>query len=396
MFPKDFKSFSSGLALWLLAFAVLACAAGGVLIYKNLLPGLGFLRRVEVEAPGERPGISESREGSRLRAEPFIPPIVSGETNALPTARPFVPRLVSGATNPVPTAGPFVPAMGSGETNADQNAAPFVPKIAAATPGPDGRTVEPPKAPAFVPSIGTGAENTFRQAGPVVPAITPGPAASATPAPAPPEVVSALPPSDPYQDRIAAAVKTFMSGDRSGARDLLEGIDLVKANSAPAWEMAGQLKEFDGDKKAAEDLYTRGIGLSPTGGLFYRRAVLRRTAGELPKALEDMERAVNMTADNPVFSNDRILLLIQMGRKEQAGSEMKVLSDRGGDSSGWAFGFCGMALERGDYGLAAKLLTLAKRSVPPEVFEEMLRNPVISRHQSRPEIMPFFFSNIHP
>lgn len=392
MFFKDFHSFPRTVALGFLAFALLAGVVVGGLVYKKRLPGLGLLRRAAAEVAGERP--SHADPGSRLRTELFIPPITSGETNSAPIAEPFVPRLAVNATNTAPTSRPFVPVVGPGATNTVQNAVPFVPKIA--EPDATGHTVEPSKAPAFVPPIRTGGTNSFPQAGPVVPAITPSPAASATPVPAPPKVVSALPPVDPYQDRIAAAVKTFMSGDRSGARDLLDGIDLVKANSAPAWEMAGQLKEFDGDRKAAEDLYTRGIGLSPTGGLFYRRAVLRRTAGELPKALEDMERAVNMTPDNPVFSNDRILLLIQMGRKEQAGSEMKALSDRGGDSSGWVFGFCGMALEKGDYGQAAKLLGLAKRSVPPEVFEEMLRNPVISRQQSRPEIMPFFFSNIHP
>ena len=100
--------------------------------------------------------------------------------------------------------------------------------------------------------------------------------------------------------------------------------------------------------------------------------------------------------ENPVFSNERILLLIQMGRKAQAGAEMKALSDRGGEADGWIFGFCGMALEKGDCGQAKNLLGIGKRTVAPEVFEQMLKNPVISRHQSRPEIMPFFFSNIRP
>ena len=58
--------------------------------------------------------------------------------------------------------------------------------------------------------------------------------------------------------------------------------------------------------------------------------------------------------------------------------------------------FCGMALEKGDYGQARNLLGIGKRTVAPEVFEQMLKNPVISRHESRPEIMPFFFSNIRP
>ena len=55
-----------------------------------------------------------------------------------------------------------------------------------------------------------------------------------------------------------------------------------------------------------------------------------------------------------------------------------------------------MELEKGDYGQAANLLGLGKRAVAPEVFEQMLKNPVISRHQSRPEIMGFFFSNLPP
>jgi hypothetical protein len=389
-----FKNFPRGLALWLLVFALLVAASVAVAAYKKRLPGLGFLRKDKALASAAGPGIAAAGERSRVRTEPFVPPIGSAETNAAPATWPFVPRLVPGETNAGPTAGPFVPAMARGATNTDQKSAPFVPKIAAAIPGPDGRTAEPARALAFVPPIGTGAATTFLQAGPVVPAITPVPAASATPSRA--QVVPALPPSDPYQKRIAAAVKIFMSGDRSGARDLLSGVDLVKANSAPAWELAGLLKEFEGDNKAAEDYYTRGIGLTPTGGLFYRRAVLRRTAGNFPQALEDMDRAEKMMPENPVFSNDRILLLIQMGRKAQAGSEMKALSDRGGEADGWIFGFCGMALEKSDYGQARNLLGIGKRTVAPEVFEQMLKNPVISRHQSRPEIMPFFFSNIRP
>ena len=386
-----FKNFPGRLAVLLLPFALLVAVLVGVAAYKKRLPGLGFLRK---PAPAAGPSIPGAGERPWFRTEPFVPPIGSAETNAAPTTGPFVPRLVPGETNAVPTAGPFVPAMARGATNTDQKAAPFVPKIAALIPGPDGRTAEPPRAPAFVPPIGTGAATTFLQAGPVVPAITPVPAASATPARA--QVVPALPLSDPYQKRIAAAVKIFMSGDRPGARDLLSGVDLVKANSAPAWELAGLLKEFEGDNKAAEDYYTRGIGLTPTGGLFYRRAVLRRTAGNFPQSLEDMDRAEKMMPENPVFSNDRILLLIQMGRKAQAGAEMKALSDRGGEADGWIFGFCGMALEKGDCGQAKNLLGIGKRTVAPEVFEQMLKNPVISRHQSRPEIMPFFFSNIRP
>ena len=355
----------SGLGWWLVLLVVGGAAV--VIGYSTGLPGLA---------------------GRRKEPPVAVNPAVAEEK---PTTAPFVPAIGKDATNSAPIAGPVVPAIVPGAA-AGPKSGPFGPAISAAAPGPDGKP-----AAAFVPAIGAGATNSAPNAGPVVPPIS---AETAVPSATPAALASPTPRpvviSDDSQNRIKAAVVAYMSGDRQAARDLLAGIDLIKAGSAPAWELAGLLKEFDGDRKAAGDYYSRGIALTPTAGLYYRRAVLRRTAEDFPRALEDMDRAVDMASENLAFTNDRLLLLIQMGRKAQAGSEMKALSDCGGASSRWMFGFCGMALEKGDYRQAANLLANGKKTVPPEVFEQMLKNPVISRHQSRPELMRFFFTNLPP
>ena len=367
------KKILSGRGWWLVLLVVGGVAV--VIVYSIGLPG---------------------REGRRKIPTVTVNPAVE-EGN--PPPAPFVPAIGKDATNSALTAVPFVPAIVPGAA-ANPKARPFVPAISAASPGPDGKPAAVPPTAAFVPAIGAGATNSAPTTGPFVPAISAETAAaSATPAarvameaPTPRPVVI----GGDSQTRIKDAVAAYMGGDRPTARDLLAKIDLIKAGSAPAWELAGLLKEFGGDKKAAGDFYSRGIALTPTAGLYYRRAVLRRTSGDLPRALEDMDRAVDMASENPVFTNDRLLLLVQMGRKAQASAEMKALSDCGGSSCGWMFGFCGMALEKGEYRQAANLLALGKRTVSPEVFDQMLKNPVISRHQSRPELLPFFFTNLPP
>jgi len=85
-----------------------------------------------------------------------------------------------------------------------------------------------------------------------------------------------------------------------------------------------------------------------------------------------------------------------MGRREQASKELNSLNTLGTDARGRIFALCGIALENDNFSQGADLLSLGKKSVPAEVFEQMLQNPVISRYQTRPEIVRFYISNLTP
>jgi len=219
----------------------------------------------------------------------------------------------------------------------------------------------------------------------------PGPDASFHPLPPTPTPVPDIP-----AERIAAALLAFRSGDSAGAAKSLEGVDLAKARSAPAWELAGMLKEAAGDKPAAMEIYSGGIASAPSEGLYYRRAVLLRKKGELERAFDDMDRANSRPPVHSLLANERLLLLIQLGRKDRAREELKALADRGADPAGWIFARCGIALEDGDFAEGARLLGRAKETTEPAVFQQILTNPVLVRHQSRRELLRFYFSNISP
>ena len=193
---------------------------------------------------------------------------------------------------------------------------------------------------------------------------------------------------------IKEAIRAFLSDEKDRANQLLAGVDLEQAASPPAWELAGMLKEYAGDSRAAMEIYSRGIATTPSEGLFYRRAILHRTSGEFDLALDDMDRATASPPVHHLLSNERILLLIQMGRIDQAKAELQAHNTRNDDPGAWIFGLCGMALQNGEYQEASRLLASAKQSADPSVFQQILKNPVLSRHQMRPELMPFYFSNL--
>ena len=147
---------------------------------------------------------------------------------------------------------------------------------------------------------------------------------------------------------------------------------------------------------AALNIYTRGIAANPSEGLYYRRALIYRGKEDFHRALDDMDRALGLSPVDIVISNERLLLLIQMRKTEQAGKELNELNSLGMDARGRIFALCGISLENHDFSQAANLLEIGRKSVPSQVFEQMLKNPVIARHQMRPEIMPFYFGNISP
>ncbi len=366
-------------ARWLVGYPILALILGAaaMLFLPKREPEflvLGNPAANKVGLNGVRTGEADGRVVNPNLA-PFVPPVGTSGVTAAPSAAPFVPPIVNPGAVPgsAPNFVSVVPPVG--QPGASPGSAP---NLASVVP------------PVGQPGASPGAAPNFTPVVPPVGMATPGPIR----VPTLPVPVPAVP--DNSRERIQAAVAAYQSGDRETARTQLAGVDLSRAASAPAWEVAGLLKEFEGDKRSAEDCYSRGLVLAPSAGIYYRRALLRRGDEDFPRALEDLDRAVALSPENIVFTNDRLLLLIQMGSKDRAGAEMKALSDRGGSAGGWIFGFCGMALENGDYRKAASLLARAKKSVPPHVFAQMLMNPVIARHQSRPEILPFFFTNLNP
>ena len=221
---------------------------------------------------------------------------------------------------------------------------------------------------------------------------TPNTSPNTSPGAMPGTTPSAMP--DALGKRIEEAVLAFRTGDSDGARKLLEGIDLEKAGVSAGWELAGLLKERGGDKKAASERYSRGIATVPSEGLYYRRAILRRENGEFDLALDDLNQALVLAPADILLSNDRLLLLIQMGHKQQASEEIKALNALGTDGSGRVFALCGLLLEDGEYAQGASVLEACKKVLPPHVFDQMLKNPILSRHQGHPEIMPFYIKNL--
>jgi len=211
-------------------------------------------------------------------------------------------------------------------------------------------------------------------------------------------VPGGLPPQEATPDSpdkiIKKAIRAFLSGEKDRAKQLLAGVDLAQAASPLAWELEGMLKEDAGDNRAAMETYSQGIAAAPSEWLFYRRANLHRASGELDLALEDMDSATATPSVHYLLSNERLLLLIQMGRLDQARAELEALDARNAEPSSWIFGLCGMALQNGDYEKAGRLLASGKQSVDPSIFQQILKNPVISSYQTRPELMPFFFSNL--
>ncbi|MEI8313118.1 MAG: hypothetical protein WCH98_20405, partial [Verrucomicrobiota bacterium] len=193
---------------------------------------------------------------------------------------------------------------------------------------------------------------------------------------------------------IKKASRAFLSGEKDRANQLLADVDLAQAASPLAWELVGMLKQDAGDSKAAMEIYSRGIAAAPSEWLFYRRAILHRASGDLDLALEDMNRATASPPVQHLLSNERLLLLIQMGRQDQARTELQALKARNAEPAGWIFGLCGMALQDGEYQEAGRLIASGKLSADPSVFQQILKNPVLSRHQARPELMPFYFSNL--
>ncbi len=198
--------------------------------------------------------------------------------------------------------------------------------------------------------------------------------------------------------RIDSAVRAYAVGNTAEARKQLADVNLERAASPSAWVIAGLLKESERNYDAALDLYSRGITATPDISLFYRRASLYRTVGKYEAALQDLDRARYLDPGDILVSNERLLLLVQLDREQQAVGEIEYLqkNSSGIDDSNWIFGQVGIALKHGDYIKAQELLNRAKSSVDSAIFSQMLKNPAIVRYQIQPEILPFYTSTPAP
>lgn len=194
---------------------------------------------------------------------------------------------------------------------------------------------------------------------------------------------------------IETAIHLSQAGNLAGAKKVLLRVDLEKANSAEGWELAGALMAAEGRTEAALSLYDKAIAIRPSSSLYYRRAHLLREHGDFDLALKSMELALALAPGDVFLSNERLLLLVQSGRKEIANDLIQALREQGspGSSSPWILGLCGVALENGEFSEAKKTLSAGQAALAPEVFNQLLSNPVIVRHVSRPEISPFYFRN---
>jgi len=195
-----------------------------------------------------------------------------------------------------------------------------------------------------------------------------------------------------YRPLIDKALLAFRSGDLDGTKRHLSGVDLNLAASSEAWMLAGLIQEAEGDIRSASDIYSRGIASTPSGGLFYSRALLHRANGELAPALEDLEKAADLSPSDILIRNDRLLLLLQMRQIDRVESELGRLAANPGmqDRRSRIFAMAGMAMEKGDWDKGASLVADARALVSPEVFDHLMHDPAILKHRARPELASFF------
>jgi len=220
--------------------------------------------------------------------------------------------------------------------------------------------------------------------------------------PKPPLPEGITPPADAAAEAAKArkgideATRLFSEGNLDAARRVLLQVDLNSARSAEGWELAGMLEESVGNSQSALTQYTRGLAIRQSGSLYWHRAHLLRQRGDFLPAMKDMDLAAARAPADMSISNERLLLMVQSGRADQANAEIKALRehDGTGTAGAWIFGLCGVALQNGEFSEAKKLLAVAKASVPPQIFDRMLKDPSLVRHMARPEITEFYLSNL--
>ncbi len=211
---------------------------------------------------------------------------------------------------------------------------------------------------------------------------------------APPEVP--LTPEQQANQTVGDARTAYTEGRFEEARDLLAEVDLKSLHSTTAWELHGRLQAASGDKKAAVESFSEGLEIEPSPGLLFRRALVLRDLGNLDASLADLHQAVDKAPNDPVLSNEYYLLRIQMGQSEQVTTEIEAILAQTGTigSERWVVALAGIFLERGDYAEGARFLALGKSALDSVAFKQLLDNPIILRHQGRPEVLPLYLQNL--
>ncbi|MCX6969296.1 MAG: hypothetical protein NTV93_03960 [Verrucomicrobia bacterium] len=207
-----------------------------------------------------------------------------------------------------------------------------------------------------------------------------------------------LPAKPTTAELIDKAKKAYESGNTDSALFGLAKIDLTTADSPVGWELAGLLREKEGDMTGAFESYSNGLATNPSADLFYRRALVYRGWENLPAALADLDAANRLDPHDPLYTNERYLLLIQMGLKENVRAELTgfVTSGVRTDTKEWIFALAAIALENAQYNDAAETLGACREAFPPGTFSKLLKSPVMQRHQAQPEILPFYINNSQP
>lgn len=195
------------------------------------------------------------------------------------------------------------------------------------------------------------------------------------------------------QEQVAEAAWAFDSGKVEEAKELLAGVDLEKLASPEAWSLAARVQASGENPAGGIETFTRAITATPSSELYYRRALLYRDTAEFDNARKDLEQAAALEPNNPIYPNERLLLLLQMGRKDQVKAEVTSIILSKAEPRFWVFGLAGLALENKQFGEAAELLTKARALIDEKSYRQLLSNPTVSRHQGRSEIYPLFISN---
>lgn len=203
------------------------------------------------------------------------------------------------------------------------------------------------------------------------------------------------PPADPTAPWISAAEKACLANDKASAANLLQARSPTPEDSVLLWELTTRLQALVGDTNGAMETCRRGIRNAPSQGLHYQMALLLRQQGKLEPALEELNQALSLAPGDAVLSNQRYLLLLQMGKDEQVRGEItaQISTPLPPPANAWIMGVAGLALQKGQYAEAAQLLEQARQVMDAPTFQRLLESPVLSRHQNQPEIFPFFIRN---
>jgi|GEM_PF-1459444 hypothetical protein len=189
------------------------------------------------------------------------------------------------------------------------------------------------------------------------------------------------------------ARKAADEGDFERAAVLLDQVNPKAVRLADFVELSGRIKAATGFPEAARTEYARGLREDPSAHLHYWQAVLDRDAGDLSSAISHCDRALVMDRNHPLASNERLLLMLQLSKKEEVRSEITSLITDNRPKAQWLVGLAGIALEEGQVEEAVTLLTHARSVLDRSDYFQLLTHPLLARHQTNARLFPLFLRN---